>query len=76
MVDVADDGRAALERPALVLAGTGIRSLEYDQRAKAFRLIAGAGLNRENRDFRLVEWNGKAGSPLPDTATFSRRLKP
>jgi hypothetical protein len=58
------------------LNGAGIRSLEYDEHAKSFRLIAGAGLNRENRDFRVVEWNGTAGSPRPDIATFSRRLKP
>lgn len=67
-----------LDGPAIRvgLNGAGIRSLEYDERVKAFRLIAGAGLNRENRDFRVVEWNGKAGSPLPDIATYSRRLKP
>ena len=58
------------------LDGAGIRSLEYDERTKAFWLIAGAGLNDENRDFRVMEWNGKPGSPLRSITTFARRLKP
>jgi hypothetical protein len=58
------------------LNGAGIRSLEYDERANAFRVIAGAGLNKENREFRVVEWDGKPGSSLRDISTFSRRLKP
>jgi hypothetical protein len=58
------------------LNGAGIRSLEYDDRTNAFRLIAGAGRNDENRDFRVVEWGGKSESPLRDISTFSRRLKP
>ena len=67
-----------LDGPAIRvnLNGAGIRSLEYDDRAKAFRLITGAGLNRENRDFRVVEWDGKAATTLPDITSFSRRLKP
>ena len=58
------------------LNGAGIRSLEYDERRNAFRLIAGAGLDKENRDFRVVEWDGNPGLPLRDISTFSRRLKP
>lgn len=62
----------------LPLEGAGIRSLEYDATARAFRVITGAGLNEENRDFRILEWKGEraeSGS-LPVVATFSRTLKP
>lgn len=60
----------------LNLGGAGIRSLEFDDDAGAFRVITGAGLNRESRDFRVLEWDGKSGSPLRDVVAFSRRLKP
>lgn len=60
----------------LRLNGAGIRSLEHDERTNTFRLIAGASPNDENREFRVVEWNGNPGSPLRDIARFSRRLKP
>jgi hypothetical protein len=60
----------------LRLDGAGIRGLEYDERAGAFRLITGAGGDDENRDFHLVEWDGNAGSPLRDILSFDRRLKP
>ena len=58
------------------LNGAGIRGLEYDERAGAFRLISGAGGNRESREFRVVEWDGNPGSPLRDVLAFDRRLKP
>lgn len=58
------------------LNGAGIRSIEYDGPTRAFRLITGAELNDENRDFHVVEWNGKPGSPLPDIGMYSRLLKP
>ena len=58
------------------LGGDGIRSLEYDPAAKAFRLITGATLNEETRDFRLVEWSGRDGTPVRDIALYSRKLKP
>jgi uncharacterized protein DUF3616 len=61
----------------LPLEGAGIRSLEYDPTARAFRVIAGAGLNHEDRDFRIVEWTGdEAPASLPVVASFSRNLKP
>jgi hypothetical protein len=60
----------------LRLNGAGIRSLDYDERRNAFRLIAGAARNDENRDFRVVEWDGTRESPLRDISTFPRRLKP
>jgi hypothetical protein len=62
----------------LPLEGAGIRSLEYDPGAGAFRVITGAALNAENRDFRILEWNGAdtAAAPLRVLATFPRGLKP
>jgi hypothetical protein len=62
----------------LPLEGAGIRSLEYDAGARAFRVITGAALNDENREFRILEWNGAdaAAAPLPVVATFPRSLKP
>jgi hypothetical protein len=71
-------GNLQPDGPAIRVAlnGAGIRSLEYDEQANAFRLIADEGPDTKNRDFRVVAWNGKAGSPLSDIATFSRRLKP
>ncbi len=58
------------------LGGDGIRSLEYDPASKAYRLITGATLNEETRDFRLVEWDGRDGTPVRDIALYSKKLKP
>ncbi len=58
------------------LGGDGIRSLEYDPVAKAYRLISGATLNEETSDFRLVEWSGRDRSPVRDISVYSRKLKP
>ena len=62
----------------LPLDGAGIRSIEFDENARAFRVITGAGLNDETRDFRIVEWNGGEASPasLRVITTFSKALKP
>ena len=60
----------------LDLQGEGIRSIEYDDRAKAFRIFTGATLNDEDREFRLVEWDGKPGSAPREISRFSRLLKP
>jgi hypothetical protein len=59
----------------LPLAGDGIRSLEYiDGR---FHLISGASLNTENRDFRIMEWDGATRAPmLKELGRVSRMLKP
>jgi hypothetical protein len=61
----------------LPLDGAGIRSLEWDGAAGAFRVITGAGLNAESRDFRVVEWDGSA-SPraVREVTRFERSLKP
>jgi hypothetical protein len=68
------DGRAI----ALPLQGAGIRSLEYDDRAGAFRVISGAPLNAVGRDFRILEWNGAAAAPFGfrEVARYAAKLKP
>jgi hypothetical protein len=61
----------------LPLGGSGIRSIEYDDISKAFRIIAGASKNNEKADFKLWEWNGDAGQPtLREADRFDRKLKP
>lgn len=60
----------------VALGGAGIRSLEYDVAAGAFSLLSGASLDTENRDFRLVQWDGSSGSHVREIAAFDRRLKP
>jgi hypothetical protein len=60
----------------LDLGGAGIRSLEFDERSATFRVIAGADLNNENRDFRILEWDGRAKSPAREVASFASKLKP
>src|SRR5688572_16744385 len=58
------------------LGGDGIRSLEYDPASKSYRLITGATLNEETRDFRIVEWDGRHGTQVRDIALYSKKLKP
>jgi Protein of unknown function (DUF3616) len=60
----------------LALGGAGIRGIEWDSVTGAFLVIVGASLDDENRDFRVVEWNGRSGSQLRQIATYDRRLKP
>jgi hypothetical protein len=60
----------------LDLGGAGVRSLEYDPQSQSFRVIAGAGLNEESRDFRVLEWDGKAGSTAREIRAYDRKLKP
>lgn len=60
----------------LPLGGAGIRGIEWDPVANAFLVIAGASLNNEDRDFRVVEWNGQSRSQPREIATYKRRLKP
>ncbi|HEU5460017.1 MAG TPA: DUF3616 domain-containing protein [Pyrinomonadaceae bacterium] len=68
------EGRKAIRLP---LNGAGIRSIEYDEPSKAFRLITGAGPNSEKMDFKIWEWTGNGEPPtLRETDTFDRRLKP
>jgi hypothetical protein len=57
----------------LALGGSGIRSLEYDEAAKSFLVIAG---DERGGGARLLEWNGEAAGPLRAVATFPNNLKP
>ncbi len=68
------DGRKATRLP---LNGAGIRSIEYDESGKTFRIITGAGPNAEKMDFKLWDWGGNSEPPtLSETDTYDRRLKP
>ena len=68
------EGRKAIRLP---LNRAGIRSIEYDDVRKTFRLITGAGPNSEKMDFKLWEWSGNGEAPtLRETESFDRRLKP
>ena len=60
----------------LPLDGDGIRSIEYDERAGAFRVISGASLDREDSDFRVLEWDGRTGARPRQLMTFARTEKP
>ena len=61
----------------LPLGGVGIRSIEYDERAKAFRIISGAAENQDQTDFVLWEWNGDEQQPkVRETKRFEKNLKP
>ena len=71
-----DNIRADGSAVRLDLGGDGIRSLEYDPALKAYRVITGATLNEETRDFRIVEWSGRDRSPVRDIALYSKKLKP
>jgi hypothetical protein len=68
------EGGRAIRLP---FGGAGIRSIEYDERAGAFRVITGAGPNAERLDFKLWEWDGAAEKPaLRELGVYDRRLKP
>lgn len=68
------EGSKAIRLP---LGGAGIRSIEYDDRAQAYCIITGAGPNLERLDFKLLEWDGDATSPvLRELDAFDRKLKP
>ena len=61
----------------LPLGGVGIRSIEYDARAKVFRIISGAAENQDATDFALWEWNGDEQQPkIRETKRFEKNLKP
>jgi len=68
------EGAKAIRLP---LGGVGIRSIEYDERRKAFRVLSGAAANNEKDDFKLWEWDGDVARPvLREAGAFDRRLKP
>lgn len=61
----------------LSIGGVGIRGIEYDKRAKVFRIISGAAEDQDQTDFGLWEWNGDEKQPvLRETTRFDDRLKP
>jgi hypothetical protein len=68
------DGGKAIR---LALGGAGIRSLEYDAASGAFWVIAGASLDDETEEFRVLEWRDESGSAVfKELARYSRKLKP
>jgi hypothetical protein len=68
------EGGRAIRLP---FGGAGVRSIEYDERVKNFRVITGAGPNSERLDFKLWEWDGNGERPvLRELGTYDRRLKP
>ena len=68
------EGAKAIRLP---LGGAGIRSIEYDERVKAFRVLSGAAANSEKANFKLLEWDGDASRPvLREAGEFDRKLKP
>ena len=67
------DGGKAIR---LDLGGAGIRSLEYDEPARAFHVITGAEPNKSNGDFRIVEWKGEGQAGLRELVRFPADLKP
>jgi hypothetical protein len=67
------EGRKAIR---LSLDNAGIRSIEYDELRKIFRIITGAGPNTERMDFKLWEWSANEAPALRETDSFDRRLKP
>jgi hypothetical protein len=68
---------AEIKTLKLQLGGLGIRSIEYDNRLQAFRLIAGATENQAKTDFRLWQWSEANGqTQLREVTTLDRNLKP
>jgi hypothetical protein len=57
----------------LALGGGSIRSIEYDESAKAFLMIVG---DDGGRPSKLVEWNGQSGAAVREVASFPKSLKP
>ena len=58
----------------LSLGGLGIRGIEYDGHANAFRVISGAAEDQQITDFGLWEWNGR--DKPRETNKFDKTLKP
>ena len=68
------EGSKAIRLP---VGGVGIRGVEYDGRAKVFRIISGAAEDQDQTDFGLWEWNGDERQPvLRETNRFDSKLKP
>jgi Protein of unknown function (DUF3616) len=68
------EGAKAIRLP---LDAAGIRSIEYDERVKSFRVLSGAAANSEKANFKLWEWDGDVARPiLRKAGEFDRKLKP
>lgn len=68
------EGSKAIRLP---LEGVGVRSIEYDGRAKTFKIISGAGETQKQTDFVLWDWNGNEQRPvLNQIDRFDESLKP
>lgn len=68
------DGAQVIRLP---LNGAGIRSIEFDERRKTFRILSGAAADGEKADFKLWEWDGDAARPvLRQAGAFDSKLKP
>lgn len=68
------EGSKAIRLP---LRGGGVRGIEYDGRAKVFRVISGAAEDQGQTDFGLWEWNGDEKQPaVTETKRFDNELKP
>jgi hypothetical protein len=68
------EGSKAIRLP---LRGAGVRGIEYDGRAKVFRVISGAAEDQGKTDFGLWEWNGDELQPtVAETKRFDNDLKP
>ncbi|HEY9285200.1 MAG TPA: hypothetical protein VIP46_17230, partial [Pyrinomonadaceae bacterium] len=51
--------------------------IEWDERARAFHVITGAGPNAERLDFKLWAWDGSTERPaLRELGSYARTLKP
>ena len=61
----------------LSLGGRGVRGIEFDGRAKLFRIISGAPEDQAKTDFGLWEWSGdEQQSVLRETNRIDGDLKP
>lgn len=61
----------------LPLGGVGIRGIEYDWRAKLFRIISGSAEDQDRTDFGIWEWDGDEARPQPrELNRFEQKLKP
>lgn len=60
----------------VTIRGLGIRGIEYDGRAKVFRMLSGATEEQQLTDFGLWEWNGDEKQPvLRELNKFDKTLK-
>ena len=71
--NLAVEGNRAIRVPT---GGAGLRSLEFDPSRNRFLLITGPAHDAENRDFRLLEWDGTEGAALQEVRSYRRKLKP